>query len=96
VILVNGMAKSITIYGIKKLRHDEKGACLARQRSVSYVFHDYKASGIDKVRLETWVQEGRLGILLNKAGTTFRKLPDQTRSASPKRRRSRSWRVNLR
>jgi len=43
---------------------------------VDYSFHDYKASGIDKPTLESWTKKVGWEILLNRAGTTFRKLPD--------------------
>ena len=43
---------------------------------ISATFHDYKASGIDKATLEGWVKKVGWEVLLNRAGTTFRKLPD--------------------
>ena len=43
---------------------------------VTYSFHDYKASGIDKPTLEGWAKKVGWEILLNRAGTTFKKLPD--------------------
>jgi arsenate reductase len=43
---------------------------------VAYSFHDYKAEGIDKARLQRWVKEVGWETLLNRAGTTFRKLDD--------------------
>ena len=39
-------------------------------------FHDYKATGIDRGRLEGWAKKVGWETLLNRAGTTFRKLPD--------------------
>lgn len=41
--------------------------------------HDYKALGIDRAHLEAWIDQAGLDIVLNRAGTTFRKLPDAER-----------------
>ena len=48
--------------------------------NVAYAFHDYKSAGIDAPHLEDWI--GRVGwdVLLNRAGTTFRKLPEADRA----------------
>jgi arsenate reductase len=46
---------------------------------VTYAFHDYKAEGIDRPRLEKWAKEVGWETLLNRAGTTFRKLRDEDR-----------------
>ncbi|MBS0273365.1 MAG: arsenate reductase [Proteobacteria bacterium] len=46
-------------------------------RGVEYAFHDYKAEGVSKSDLEKWVKAVGWEILLNRAGTTFRKLPDK-------------------
>jgi len=43
---------------------------------VKYAFHDYKTAGIDRDKLERWCKELGWEVLLNRAGTTFRKLPD--------------------
>ena len=40
------------------------------------MFHDYKTQGIDRARLDAWIRELGWEVLLNRAGTTFRKLPD--------------------
>jgi arsenate reductase len=45
-------------------------------RGLAYDFHDYKAAGIDEARLRGWARELGWEKLLNRAGTTFRKLPD--------------------
>jgi arsenate reductase len=46
---------------------------------VVYDFHDYKKAGIDRARLEGWVRQVGWETLLNRAGTTFKKLPDADR-----------------
>ena len=65
-----------TIYGIKNCDTMKKARAVLDQRGVKYAFHDYKAAGIDKAKLEGWAKKAGWETLLNKAGTTFRKLPD--------------------
>ena len=60
----------------QELRHDEEGARLAREHGVAYAFHDYKAGAWSTAKLDGWVQKLGWETLLNRAGTTFRKLPD--------------------
>jgi arsenate reductase len=43
---------------------------------IAYDFHDYKTAGIAKDKLKRWSDELGWETLLNRAGTTFRKLPD--------------------
>ena len=49
-------------------------------RGIGYAFHDYKAAGIDRARLEGWARRVGWEALLNKAGTTFRKLSDKDKA----------------
>jgi len=71
------MAKSITIYGIKNCDTMKKARTWLDKHGVKYAFHDYKTEGIDKPRLEAWAKAVGWETLLNKAGTTFKKLPDK-------------------
>ena len=73
------MAKTVTIYGIKNCDTMKKARAWLDQRGVAYAFHDYKAAGIDRATLEGWVRQAGWEVLLNRAGTTFRKLPDAAR-----------------
>jgi arsenate reductase len=66
-----------TIYGIKNCDTMKKARAWLEAHKVAHEFHDYKASGIDKATLETWVKALGWETLLNRAGTTFRKLPDK-------------------
>lgn len=66
----------ITIYGIKNCDTMKKARAFLDKNKVDYVFHDYKSAGIDKDRLESWAKKAGWETLLNKAGTTFKKLPD--------------------
>ena len=72
-------SKSITIYGIKTCDTMKKARAWLDDHGVAYAFHDYKTEGIDKASLERWAKEVSWEILLNCAGTTFRKLPDAQR-----------------
>jgi len=67
----------ITIYGIKNCDTMKKARAFLDKAKVDYAFHDYKTAGIDKDRLEGWAKKAGGETLLNKAGTTFRKLPDK-------------------
>jgi arsenate reductase len=69
----------ITIYGIKSCDTMKKARAWLEERGVPHEFHDYKASGIDRQRLERWSRELGWETLLNRAGTTFRKLPESRR-----------------
>jgi arsenate reductase len=68
--------KSITIYGIKNCDTMKKARAWLDEHGIAYTFHDYKAQGVDRTRLENWVRDVNWETLLNRAGTTFRKLPD--------------------
>ena len=67
---------TVTIYGIKNCDTMKKARAWLDGHKVDYAFHDYKVSGIDKGKLDGWVKKAGWEALLNKAGTTFRKLPD--------------------
>jgi arsenate reductase len=101
------VAKTITIYGIKNCDTMKKARAWLDGHGVAYDFHDYKAAGIERGRLEGWVAKVGWESLLNRAGTTFRKLPDKDKEgltekksialmiAQPsmiKRPRARCWR----
>lgn len=65
-----------TIYGIKNCDTMKKARAWLESRGVPHAFHDYKASGIDRASLEKWVGEHGWETVLNRAGTTFRGLPE--------------------
>jgi arsenate reductase (glutaredoxin) len=70
------MAHSVMIYGIKACDTMKKARAWLDTHGVTYAFHDYKAKGIARPMLEGWVRQVGWEILLNRSGTTFRKLPD--------------------
>ncbi len=75
-----GKARAVTIHGIKSCDTMKKARAWLEANEVAYQFHDYKVSGIDRDVLESWVGQAGWETLLNRAGTTFRKLPDADRS----------------
>jgi arsenate reductase (glutaredoxin) len=71
------MAKpAVTIYGIKNCDTMKKARTWLDEHKVAYGFHDYKAEGIDSPRLQSWIKKVGWEPLLNRAGTTFKRLPD--------------------
>jgi Spx/MgsR family transcriptional regulator len=64
------------MYGIKNCDTVAKARKWLEDRGLAYGFHDYKAVGIDRPRLEAWVEELGWEPLLNRAGMTFRKLDE--------------------
>lgn len=64
------------VYGIKNCDTVAKARRWLDEQGAAYVFHDYKLEGADEARLTRWVGEVGWEVLLNRAGTTFRKLPD--------------------
>ena len=68
------ITKTITIYGIKNCDTMKKARTWLDGHGVAYSFHDYKAAGIDKATLASWAKAVGWETLLNRAGTTFRKL----------------------
>jgi arsenate reductase (glutaredoxin) len=71
--------KAVTIYGIKNCDTMKKARAWLDDHGVACAFHDYKTEGIDKASLERWAKDVGWETLLNRAGTTFRKLPDAQR-----------------
>jgi arsenate reductase len=64
------------LWGIQNCDTMKKARVWLDGHGVDYVFHDYKTAGIDAARLRGWVDRLGWEVLLNRAGTTFRKLPD--------------------
>ena len=70
---------TITMYGIKNCDTIKKARTWLDEHGIAYAFHDYKTQGIDAARLARWSDIAGWEVLLNRAGTTFRKLPDADR-----------------
>jgi Spx/MgsR family transcriptional regulator len=73
---------TITIYGIKSCSTMKKAFTKLDELGVSYDFHDYKKQGIDKESVQRWVNELGIDKVLNKRGTTWRKLSDEQKQAA--------------
>jgi arsenate reductase len=71
-----GQTKPVTIYGIRNCDTMKKARAWLDQHGVAYAFHDYKTAGIARDTLQAWARDAGWQVLLNRAGTTFRKLPD--------------------
>ena len=69
-------ANAVTIYGIKNCDTMKKARAWLDKKGIAYEFHDYKTAGIDRATLSGWAKKVSWETLLNRAGTTFRKLPD--------------------
>jgi arsenate reductase (glutaredoxin) len=67
------------LYGIRNCDSVKKARAWLDARGIAYVFHDYKTAGIDEPRLRDWVEELGWERLINRVGTTFRKLPGAER-----------------
>jgi arsenate reductase len=70
----------ITIYGIKNCDTMKKARAWLDKRGIEYAFHDYKIAGIARAKLETWAKKAGWETLINRAGTTFRRLPDKDKN----------------
>ncbi len=70
---------TVTIYGIKACDTMRKARSWLDSHDVDYTFHDYKTQGIESEMLGAWSQAVGWEVLLNRAGTTFRKLPDSAK-----------------
>jgi len=73
------MTDTVTIYGIKNCDTMKKARAWLDQHGVAYRFHDYKTEGVTRDRLDQWLAQVGWETLLNRSGTTFRKLPEAER-----------------
>lgn len=67
---------SVTLYGIPNCDTVKKARQWLDARGIAYAFHDYKKAGIDAATVNDWAEKAGWERLLNRAGTTFRKLSD--------------------
>lgn len=67
---------SVTLYGIPNCDTIKKARTWLDARGIAYAFHEYKKAGADPAKLADWAAQVSWELLLNRAGTTFRKLPD--------------------
>jgi arsenate reductase len=76
-----GATDVIRLYGIKSCDTMKKARTWLEHHGVQYEFHDYKAAGVQRIELERWCREVGWQSLLNRSGTTFRKLPDERKAS---------------
>jgi arsenate reductase (glutaredoxin) len=69
-----------TLYGIRNCDTMKKAWTWLDEHGVVYDLHDYKKQGIDRARLQAWVETVGWEVLLNRAGTTFRNLPPEAKA----------------
>lgn len=69
-----------TLYGIPNCDTIKKARKWLDDKNIAYEFHDYKKAGIDRETLESWCKEFGYETLINKRGTTWRKLDDQLKN----------------
>ncbi|MES2778810.1 MAG: arsenate reductase [Bacteroidota bacterium] len=69
------------IYGIKNCDTMKKAFTWLEENGVAYTFHDYKAKGIAKHKIEDWLKHAPLDKLINTRGTTFRELSDAEKAS---------------
>jgi arsenate reductase (glutaredoxin) len=67
---------TVTLFGIPNCDTVKKARVYLDGRGVAYQFHDYKKAGVEEADLKRWAKQVGWEVLLNKAGTTFKKLPD--------------------
>ena len=71
---------ALVMYGIKNCDTIKKARAWLEKKGVVYDFHDYKTAGIERAQLERWIKKVGWETLLNRAGTTFKKLPDKDKA----------------
>lgn len=69
----------VALYGIPNCDTMKKARAWLDAHGVDYRFHDYKREGVDETRLRAWVEELGWETLVNRRGTTWRKLPEDVR-----------------
>jgi len=74
--MTKSVTPPVTIYGIKNCDTMKKARAWLDAHDVAYAFHDYKIAGVERDLLLMWMKEIGWETLLNRAGTTFRKLPE--------------------
>ncbi len=67
---------TLTLYGIPNCDTVKKARTWLDAKGLGYTFHDYKKAGADPARIAQWIAAAGLDKVLNRAGTTFKKLPD--------------------
>jgi arsenate reductase (glutaredoxin) len=80
------MTDSVTLYGIKNCDTMKKARQWLEAHDIPHVFHDYKVHGVERGALQGWANAVGWETLLNRAGTTFRKLPETDKTGLDERK----------
>ncbi|MCM5678182.1 ArsC family reductase [Schlegelella sp. S2-27] len=71
----------ITVYGIPNCDTVKKARRWLDERGVAYTFHDFKKQGVPETRLDAWIEARGWEKLVNRHGTTWRKLDPSAQAA---------------
>jgi arsenate reductase len=74
------MAKSVHLHGIRNCDTMKKARAWLDANEIVYTFHDYKVEGVSRANLEAWCRVLGWETVLNRAGTTFKALPEASKS----------------
>jgi arsenate reductase (glutaredoxin) len=80
------MKKPAILYGIPNCDTMKKARSWLDANGVEYEFHDYKVAGVGREKLAAWAKVVGWETLLNRAGTTFRRLPDESKEKLDERK----------
>ena len=69
----------ITLYGIRNCDTVKKARKWLDEHGVNYRFHDFRADGLEAKKLDAWISAAGWETLLNRRGTTWRRLPEDVR-----------------
>lgn len=72
---------TVTLYGIRNCDTMKKACAWLEGNGIAYTFHDYRKAGVSRTDLERWCAVWGWEKVLNRAGTTFRKLPDAVKES---------------
>jgi arsenate reductase len=70
----------LKVYGIPNCDTVKKAMVWLKNKGVAYEFHDYKKLGISEAKLKEWLTQVPYDKLVNRAGTTFKKLTDEEKA----------------
>jgi len=76
------MSSNVTVYGIPNCNTVKKARTWLDEQGVAYTFHDYKKQGVPTERLDAWIKAVGWEVLVNRQGTTWRKLDDAVKAAA--------------
>ncbi|MBL1433033.1 MAG: ArsC family reductase [Gammaproteobacteria bacterium] len=75
---------NVTLYGIKNCDTVRKARRWLDAHNIRYDFHDFRADGLTKTKVNQWLKEIDQDTLVNRRGTTWRKLSDEQKAVSSK------------